>query len=154
MKKPLLTTCWLLVILCLMACTSTKPAPTSSAAPLLPQKEQVWQLVSIRGKEVNRRSATVTLVVNPEASTLSGQAACNRYGADCRLTLAAQLPEGDRYSLSVNNLSSGTLQCPEAEMNAEARYLALLPKADALLVTAYTITLFSKDKEILHFELQ
>lgn len=154
MKKPLLTTCWLLGILCLIACTSTKPAPTSAAAPLQPQKEQVWQLVAMRGKPLPPRSATITLTFNTEAATLSGRASCNTYGADCRLTLVEQQPQGDLFHITIDNVASGNTLCPEADMNAEARYLALLPKADALLIDAYAISLLQKGKEILRFELQ
>ena len=138
MKKALFTTCWLLGILCLLACTSTKPAPSTSVPPLLPQKEQVWQLVAMRGKML----------------ALSGRASCNTYGADCRLNLVEQRPQGDLYSITIDGIDSGRTLCPEADMNAEARYLALLQKADALLIDAYAITLLQKDKEILRFELQ
>ncbi len=154
MKKALFTTCWLLGILCLLACTSTKPAPSTSVPPLLPQKEQVWQLVAMRGKPLPSRSATITLSFNTEAATLSGRASCNTYGADCRLNLVEQRPQGDLYSITIDGIDSGRTLCPEADMNAEARYLALLQKADALLIDAYAITLLQKDKEILRFELQ
>ena len=39
-------------------------------------------------------------------------------------------------------------------MNAESRYISLLPKADALRIDAYTMTLYQKGKEILKYELQ
>lgn len=140
----------LLSLLCITACSSPKHAATDDN-PLLPQKEQVWQLTTMRGRPVE---ALITLSFNTEASTLNGTATCNRYGADCRLTYSASSPEGYRYTVSVDNLTAGNTLCPEADMNAEARYLALLPKADALLITPYNLTLFQRDKEILHFELQ
>lgn len=143
---------------CAVACSALATDKATSAkqsdTPLLPAKEQVWQLVSMRGKTINANSGTITLTVNPEANSLSGTATCNRYGADCRLGSVQQLPQGDRYTLTIANLDHGNTLCPEADMNAEARYLALLPKADALLMTAYTLTLLQKDKEILRFELQ
>jgi heat shock protein HslJ len=133
-----------------VACGSSKSA-ASSEEPLSLQKEQVWQLTAMRGRHVK---ALITLSFNTEAATLNGTATCNRYGADCRLAYSANLPEGYRYTVAVDNLTAGTTLCPEADMNAEARYLALLPKADALLLTAYNLTLFQRDKEILRFELQ
>ena len=39
-------------------------------------------------------------------------------------------------------------------MNAEARYMALFEKADALMLDAYTMTLYQKGKETLKYELQ
>lgn len=153
LKRLLYSACCLLCLVCFTACGSPKPAATAEP-PLVPQKEQVWQLVAIRGKAVNPNAAVVTIVVNPEAATLSGQAACNPFAAACRLALAEQQPSGDRYTIVLSDLKAGGRQCPEADMNAEARFLALLPKADALVLTAYTLTLLQKDKEILKFELQ
>ena len=155
LKRLLVIGYGLLSLLCLMACGSSKPAAvTVDAEPLQPHKEQVWQLVAMRGKSLPARSGIITLTFNPEAGTLSGHATCNNYGADCRLAYSASSPEGYRYTVTVANLAGGNTLCPEADMNAEARYLALLPKADALLLTPYNLTLFQKDKEILRFELQ
>ena len=144
---------WLVIstVILLASCSASKPAATPADEPLLPQKEQVWQLTSLRGRPV---SGVITLIFNTEAATLSGHATCNTYGADCRLTYTSSTPEGYRYTVAVDNLASDNTLCPEADMNAESRYLALLPKADAMIITPYNITLFQKDKEILHFELQ
>ena len=143
---------WLVAVaaVAFVACTSAKPSATAEE-PLLPQKSQIWQLVAMRGKPVDN---SITLSFNTEAATLSGRATCNTYGADCRLTYSSSSPEGYRYTVAVVNLAGGNTLCPEADMNAESRYLALLPKADAMLITPYNITLFQKDKEILRFELQ
>lgn len=150
LKRLLVIGYGILSLICFMACGSSKPAATSEE-PLSLQKEQVWQLTTMRGRPID---VIITLSFNTEATTLSGNATCNRYGADCHLTYSASSPEGYRYTVAVDNLTSGTTLCPEADMNAEARYLALLPKADALLLTPYNLTLFQKDKEILRFELQ
>ncbi len=150
LKRLLVIGYGILSIICLVACGSSKSA-ASSEEPLSLQKEQVWQLTAMRGRHVK---ALITLSFNTEAATLNGTATCNRYGADCHLTYSAAAPEGYRYTVAVGNLTAGTTLCPEADMNAETRYLALLPKADALLLTPYNLTLFQKDKEILRFELQ
>ena len=39
-------------------------------------------------------------------------------------------------------------------MAVQERYLALLAKADACLLTPYTLTLYQKGKEVLRFGLQ
>lgn len=141
----------LFISMAVVACSSHKAAAVADNEPLLPQKSQVWQLTTLRGRPVN---ATITLAFNTEAATLNGRATCNTYGADCRLTYSAASSEGYRYTVAIANLAAGNTLCPEADMNAESRYLALLPKADAMLLTPYNLTLYQKDKEILHFELQ
>ena len=141
----------LLISLATVACSSRKPAAAIDNDPLLPQKNQVWQLTTMRGRPVQ---SPIILSFNTEAATLSGRATCNTYGADCRLTFSAATADGYRYTLAIANLSQGNTLCPEADMNAESRYLALLPKADAMLLTPYNLTLYQRDQEILHFELQ
>ena len=51
-------------------------------------------------------------------------------------------------------VSGGDVQCPEVDMAIQERYLSLLDKADACLLTPYSLTLFQKGKETLKFELQ
>ena len=114
----------------------------------------MWQLVAIRGKAVNRQAEPVTLVFNPEAKTVSGRTACNNYYGNYTLRLEAQQPKGDRYTLTLSGIGYGDTRCPEAEMNAEARYMALFEKADALMLDAYTMTLYQKGRETLKYELQ
>ena len=58
------------------------------------------------------------------------------------------------YSLKLSNLAEGDISCPDAEMNAQFRYISLLMKADAMVVTEYTLTLYCKGAEILKYELQ
>ena len=97
---------------------------------------------------------TVTLVLNTEAGALNGKAWCNRYFADftCRLDITSA--EGTRYNLKISYLGTDELQCPEVDMDAEARYFSLLAKADACLLTAYSLTFYRGGKEIMYFELQ
>lgn len=150
-KKIVIITCTLLCILCINACRTSKSPVAANDNPLPLQKEQVWQLTSMRGKPLK---TNITISFNTEASTLSGQATCNTYGADCRLTYSTSSPQGYLYNIVVANLSSGTTLCPEADMNTETRFLSLLAKADALLLTPYNLTLLQNNKEILHFELR
>ncbi len=111
-------------------------------------RNQVWQLVSMRGRDV-KSGDKVTLVFNPDGGFLRGMAHCNSYYAECRIR-----PEGSRYSLKLSNMVEGSISCPDAVMNAQFRYTSLLMKADAMEVTEYTLTIYSKGKEILKYELQ
>ena len=117
-------------------------------------KGQTWQLVEFRGKQWQRQGGATTLVLNPEAGTCRGFAACNTYFGTYTAKLVSSSAEGDRYELKVDVEGSGSLGCPDAEMNAEGRYLALLEKADAMLVTAYSLTLCQRGREVMVFELQ
>ena len=156
MRASVITRIALVACLLLTACGGTKSAGSTATQQeaLAPQKGQVWQLVAMRGKAVSRTKDLITLTFNPEAGTLSGKASCNSYYGSYRLRLDSQRPEGDNYTLKLSEVGSTKVYCNEADMNAEARYLALLPKADALMIDAYTLTLFQKGKEILKYELQ
>ena len=137
------------------ACGGARKAQTTAAdTPLVPQKEQVWQLVRQQGRPLPARSATITLTVNPEAGTAGGQSACNTYSYSCALGHPACTPDGDWYDIRLVPIGSGSVECTEAEMNAEARYLATLGRATRMKLTATALTLYQKDKEILHYELQ
>ena len=117
-------------------------------------KEQVWQLVSLRGKALGKGDGEVILMLHPESGTLRGRIACNRYFADYSLRLATVKPEGTSYALRVTDVGGGDVQCPEGGMALQERYLALLAKATGCLLTPYTLTLMQKDKELMKFELQ
>ena len=108
----------------------------------------------MRGKAVSRTTDIITLTFNPEAGTISGKATCNSYYGNYRLKLDSKTPEGDNYTLKLSDVGSTKVFCNEADMNAESRYISLLPKADALHIDAYTLTLYQKGKEILRYELQ
>lgn len=140
-----------MLVQCTAAKRGTSPAP---AEALQFDKGQVWQLVSLRGKEQPPAGAVVTLVLNPEAGTVNGRTQCNRYFADFSARFRSQSAEGCRYDLTFSYLGHGDVVCPDADMSAEERYFALLPKADACLLTPYTLTLMQRGKEIMKFELQ
>ena len=139
----------------MVQCTGERKAAVQTAAEAVQlDKEQVWQLVAVRGKEVARNEAEVILMFHPESGTLRGSIACNRYFADYTLRLDKVTADGSRYHLKVSYVSGGNVQCPEGGMAAQERYLALLAKADACLLTPYTLTLYQKGKEILKYGLQ
>lgn len=148
------TSLLLLSALLLAACTAHRPPATGDQAPLSFDKKQVWQLVSMRGKEFKVSDGVVTLMFYPEGNAIRGLIACNRYFADYTLRLKDVTPEGTRYIIKMTDLSGGDVQCPEGDMAVQERYLALLEKADACLLTPYTLTLFRGGKETLKFELQ
>ncbi len=150
MKKtlPFLLTLALL----LTACKASKTVALADL--LLPQKEQTWQLVARQGHPLNRTKAAPSLVINPDAGVATGFAYCNEYTFKLKLVPAGSQPDGDYYTIHLGLWGSGNLGCPESDMNAEQRYLSLLAKASLLRITATTLTLFHRDKEILHFELK
>lgn len=136
------------------ACGVQKPSSTDAGEALQFDKEQVWQLVAQRGKEVAPSNDPVILMFHPESGTLRGRVACNRYFADYGMRLAGVSAAGSRYTLEVKYVSGGDVQCPEGDMAAQERYLALLGKADACLLTPWSLTLFQKGREVLKYELQ
>lgn len=137
------------------ACSGQRKTTQQPAASCqLPAKEQVWQLVRQQGRPLPANSATITLIVNPEARTANGQAPCNPYSFSCTISNPIHSPEGDFYDLTLKPLGSGSTRCTEAEMNAEQRYLSALARTTRLRLTATTLTLYQKDREILHYELQ
>jgi len=136
-----------------MGCARRQTAAVITGEALSFDKGQVWQLVTLRGKEVPASSAA-TLMLHPESGTLRGHVACNRYFADYQARLQRTDADGSRYSLDIQYVSGGDVQCPEGDMTAQQRYLTLLDKADACLLTPYTLTFFQRGKEILKYELQ
>lgn len=137
-----------LTLLLAVGCGAGRHGAATAGDMPLPDKGQVWQLVSMRGRDV-KSGDKVTLVFNPDGGFLRGMAHCNSYYAECRIR-----HDGSRYNLKLSNLAEGDISCPDAEMNAQFRYISLLMKADAMVVTEYTLTLYSKGTEILKYELQ
>lgn len=154
MNKKFFLTAMCVALLVMTGCR-TASQPVGGAPALQLSKEQTWQLVAIQGKAVGGDARPVTLRFNPEAGTCHGHAACNDYYGEYRLTYkGGSDAEGDSYDLSLSLLGSGSVRCTEPDMNAEERYMALLRKADGMCLTAYTLTLYRRGKEILKYELQ
>ena len=135
-------------------CRTVKSDAASIAEAQTFDKEQVWQLVALRGKEVAVNGDPVIFMLHPESGTLRGRIACNRYFADYTLRSGKVDAEGTHYSMQVTYISGGDVQCPEGDMALQERYLALLAKTTDCLLTPYTLTLFQRGKEIIKFELQ
>lgn len=147
--------CGLLLLPLLVQCKASREVTVLPAEePLRFDKEQVWQLTALQGKEVPQASAEVILMFHPESGTLRGRVACNRYFADYTLRHAGTDAAGSRYEMEVKYVSGGDVQCPEGGMAEQERYLTLLGRADACLLSATTLTLFRKGKETLKFGLQ
>lgn len=148
-----------LLALALAGCGGAKPAATaadSAQEALTVEQNQVWQLVEMRGRAAKPGygGQPTTLVLIPKTGTFSGFASCNRYFGDYTLALAERRPDGDLYNVVFTLRGSDSIGCPDPHMNAESRYMAALAKADQLLLTAYTMTLYIKGKEILKYEMQ
>lgn len=150
-----------LLLLLLSGCGTEKSVSSDASASgqAVPQfdKEQVWQLVGINGKELSSRSVETILMFHPESGTLRGRVACNRYFADYTVRPAKSSGKAGNtgeYTMTVQYVSGGDIQCPEGDMAMQNNYLSLLAKADACQLTPYTLTLFRRGKEVLKFELQ
>lgn len=144
----------LLAMLMVSACSSVSSPQTASLPQSTLDKNQTWLLVAIQGRSLDPAKKAPVIIFNPDAATASGVAYCNQYTYKYTLTPVAQQTDGDYYDLHLERWGSGYLECTVADMNAESRYLALLAKATRLRLTAYNLTLFQKNKEILYFELQ
>lgn len=141
----------LLTVLMLTACSSTATQIPSNTVTWPLSKEQTWQLTSLNGRSIPDDSKATTLSFNPEAGIFRGQTACNFFAGAYTL---GNIASDGRYPLSIDFLGSGSIQCPEADMNAEERFLATIKKASAILICEHTLSIYQNDKEILHFELQ
>lgn len=155
MKNILKTLLSLAAVLLAAACSTTALAPPAAALPQSTlDMHRTWQLVSIQGRTLDPAKKAPVIVFNPDAGTASGFAYCNQYSFKCTLQAIGSQSDGDYYTLSLERWGSGYMECTVADMNAESRYLALLAKATRLRLTAYNLTLFQKNKEILYFELR
>ena len=143
---------WPLALLGLLASCGGEAKLAPSDPPLCQlDKEQTWQLVSIQSRDLAPTATAVTIVFNPQAGTATGAAACNEYTFAYALGASQG---GDLTPVTLTYWGSGTVLCPESDMNAERRYLALLAKATHLSLTPYTLTLYQRGKELLRYELQ
>lgn len=144
----------LAALVLLACCGAPRQAAAPATAPLLPEPTQVWQLVRMQGRPLPPRQSQTTLIVNPDAATMGGHTPCNTYSFSCDLGNPRQQPDADYYDVSLRLIGSGDIRCSEADMNAEERYLLTLGRATSMRLTATTITLYQKEREILYFELQ
>ena len=144
----------ILLLLLLASCSTLSTHHSSLDAQHSPlptlDKEAVWQLVEMAGRPV-QQSTVITLQFNPEAGTLRGQSTCNTYCADYTLSPATQ-----SSLIKLSHLSHTDIQCAEAQMNTEERFLALLAKTNQLSLSpdGWTLTLSAKGRNPLVFSLQ
>jgi heat shock protein HslJ len=102
------------------------------------------------------QSTVITLQFNPEAGTLRGQSSCNTYSADYTLSHSSTPSSSPSATLRLSNLTHTDIQCTEAQMNTEERFLALLAKTNQLSLSpdGWTLTLSAKGRNPLVFSLQ
>ena len=153
----------ILLLLLLASCStlSTHHSSLDTQHTPLPtlDKEAVWQLVSLAGRPVPQ-STVITLQFNPEAGTLRGQSTCNTFCADYTLSQppshSATQPLSHSATLKLSHLTHTDIQCAEAQMNTEERFLALLAKTNQLSLSpdGWTLTLSAKGRNPLVFSLQ
>lgn len=138
----------------LFSCFGSSKIPSDAPMVAIPDfdKEQIWQLTAIRGRTVDTHGKTFTIQFNPEAGTVRGFMACNMYFG--RYVCRPGDSRTGRCPIEICLEGSGSLGCPEADMNADSRYYSLLPKATHLSFTSNTVTLYQNNKEILRYELQ
>ncbi len=134
------------------SCSSPRETMHTAAASLLPEKSQTWQLTAVNGRELPSNAKAATLTFNPEAGSFRGTTACNFYAGDYLVGEAS--PHDGRRPFSIGHFGSGSIRCPEADMNAEERFLTLFQKANSLFIDEYTLTLYRDNKEILQFGLR
>ena len=142
----------LLSLLILFSCGSHREAVHTAPVSLLPDKSQTWQLTALNGRSVSRDAKITTLTFNPEAGSFRGTTACNIYAG--AYTLGEASPSDGRRPFVIEYSGSGSIRCPEADMNAEGRFVAVFQKANYILITEYSLSLYHDNKEILHFELR
>ena len=146
----------------IMGCKGTaRTADAAKAVHTAPiaihlDKEQVWQLTAINGRELKPTDDAITISFNPEAGTLRGQSSCNTYSADYTLSHSSTPSSSPSATLRLSNLTHTDIQCTEAQMNTEERFLALLAKANHLSLSpdGWTLTLSAKGRNPLVFSLQ
>ena len=117
----------------------------------MPAKGQIWQLTVINNRDIANEAKTTTLTFNPEAGSFRGQTACNSYAG---AGIIGEAAADGRRPFIIKLLTPGSVRCPEADMNAEERFLSTLKKANHILINEHSLTLYHDNKEILHFELQ
>lgn len=135
-----------------LSCGSQREITHATTGSLLPDKNQVWQLTAINGRQIASDAKATTLSFNPEAGTFRGQTTCNFYAGT--YTIGETASADGRRPLVIDCSSTGSVLCPEADMNAEGRFVATFQKANYILITEYTLSFYRDNKEILRFGLQ
>jgi heat shock protein HslJ len=105
----------------------------------LPLENTLWTLVSMNGVRNNIGLVPTTALFDPQASSgqgsVGGVAMCNNYNGGYTV-------EEDK--LTVEELSSTKIRCPETVMQAETTYLELLGSAQTYQVFGQTLIITSE----------
>ena len=149
MKSNLL----ILLFSCLLAAFSTNGNST------LPNPIQddisLWQLVSIKGRTIQYadEQQPITLQINTESNTISGHSGCNNYFANYRLGKPCSSKELPYLQhISISQINSTKMVCPDNFMQLEQKYLPLLEKANRIQMTDDELILYQNNKEILRYD--
>ena len=138
----------LLIALTLTACASTATQSLCHSVTQTLDKDQVWQLVKMQGRDLPQNAKIVDLTFNPEAGSFLEL-------ADYTGTPVGEpSPTDGRRPFTIGTFGSGSILCPEADMNAEGRFLSVFEKANYILIDEFTLSFYRDNKEILRFELQ
>jgi heat shock protein HslJ len=126
----------------LATCLAGTAAP--SAAPLA---KTTWVLK--RYGEKSRLTPVlptteVTVVFDPAQGRLAGSAGCNQYFASVKI-------DGDKLVLTPIGATKKFCGEPSGVMNQEAKFLALLQKAERYRIRGDRLTLFSAGGQLLRF---
>ncbi|MBR1799677.1 MAG: META domain-containing protein [Bacteroidales bacterium] len=145
----------LLLAMAMVACSTSKPKATAEGQrPVQLADTQVWQLVSIRGRDVKSQQGVVTLVFRPRTGTFEGKASCNRFWGTYALQHPTNGQDGEVCECRFAQVEATQVVCPDAAMYAEQQLLLLLPKATHILLAPYSITLLQSGRELMKFEMQ
>ena len=140
---------FIMTLVCIfsVACSGSKSS-TSEDQNLEFNRDEVWQLASMRGNPVKyaEDQDPVTIQLNPEALTVNGNSGCNTYFGDFKYSNKGTFTFGD--------LGCTRMACPEPMMRLEDQYLPILAKVDSYKLTAYKLTFLQGEKVLLEFDKQ
>ncbi|MCQ2277954.1 MAG: META domain-containing protein [Bacteroidales bacterium] len=145
MKNIFIIMTALMIAMC--GCKSHKNQASNNTMQPKFEENVEWQLVTIRGKRVEYKEDQrhVTISFNPEANNVSGCSGCNRYFG----TYEANISKG---LLSLGEMNSTKMACPEPFMKLERQYLSALQKVDRYDMGEYELKLYQGATEVLGFE--
>ena len=108
--------------------------------------EETWQLSEMKGKEVTflEGQKKVTIQINTEAGTFSGNSGCNRYFGNFK-----DLGNG---KMTLSDFNGTKMACPEAFHKMENSYMQLLHRCDGYRLSEYSLELLQGDNVLLTFE--
>lgn len=143
MKRILLLST--ITLLSLGSCKCHKQEVVINAVPTL-EETDTWQLTKMRGKKIEYAESQqpVTLKFNPEAGTISGRSGCNRYFGSYSTT--------NDGTISIGEIGSTRMFCPDAFMRLERQYLQSLSKVNHYQLGEYALTLLQGETILLEFE--